>query len=38
LSFIYGVADKFLARPERKQARKHVREARDFGHISYNSL
>ena len=30
-------ADKSLARPERKQARKHVRNARDFGHISYNS-
>jgi len=26
-------ADKFLARPGRKQARKHVRDARDFNNI-----
>jgi len=26
----YRGADKFLARPGRKQARKHVRDARDF--------
>jgi len=26
-------ADKSLARPERKQARKHVRKSRDFNNI-----
>jgi len=29
----YRGADKSLARPGRKQARKHVREARDFNNI-----
>ena len=29
----YGRADKSLARPGRKQARKHVRDARDFNNI-----
>jgi len=29
----YRVADKSLARPGRKQARKHVRDARDFNNI-----
>ena len=29
----YRSADKSLARPGRKQARKHVREARDFNNI-----
>jgi len=28
-----GVTDKFLARPGRKQARKHVRDAHDFNKI-----
>ena len=30
ISLIYRGADKSLARPGRKQARKHVRDARDF--------
>ena len=30
---IYRGADKSLARPGRKQARKHVRDARDFDNI-----
>ena len=30
---MYRGADKSLARPGRKQARKHVREARDFNNI-----
>ena len=30
---IYRDADKSLARPGRKQARKHVRDARDFNDI-----
>jgi len=30
---IYRGADKSLARPGRKQARKHVRDARDFNNI-----
>jgi len=30
---IYKGADKFLARSGRKQARKHVRDARDFNNI-----
>ena len=29
----YRGADKSLARPGRKQARKHVRDARDFNNI-----
>jgi len=29
----YRDADKSLARPGRKQAQKHVRDARDFGNI-----
>ena len=29
----YRGADKFLAWPGRKQARKHVRDARDFNNI-----
>jgi len=32
-SNMYRGADKSLARPGRKQARKHVREARDFNNI-----
>jgi len=31
--FSYRGADKSLARPRRKQARKHVRDARDFNNI-----
>jgi len=31
-------ADKFLARPGRKQARKHVRDARDFNNIETRAL
>ena len=30
---MYWDADKSLARPTRKQARKHVRDARDFNNI-----
>ena len=30
---LYRGTDKSLARPGRKQARKHVREARDFNNI-----
>jgi len=30
---LYRGADKSLARPGRKQARKHVRDARDFNNI-----
>jgi len=33
LFFIYRCADKSLARPGRKQAWKHVRDARDFNSI-----
>jgi len=31
-------ADKSLARPERKQARKHVRDARDFNNIETTAV
>ena len=31
-------ADKSLARPERKQARKHVRDARDFNNIEMQAV
>ena len=31
-------ADKSLARPERKQARKHVRDARDFNNIETRAV
>jgi len=31
-------ADKSLARPERKQARKHVRDARDFNNIKTRAV
>ena len=34
----YRGADKFLARPRRKQARKHVREARDFNNIETRAV
>jgi len=31
-------ADKFLARPGRKQARKHVRDARDFNNAETRAV
>ena len=31
-------ADKYLARPGRKQARKHVRDARDFNNIETEAV
>jgi len=34
----YGGADKSLARPGRKQARKHVRDARDFNNIETRAV
>jgi len=34
----YEGADKSLARPERKQARKHVRDARDFNKIETRAV
>jgi len=33
LPSVYRCADKSLARPARKQPRKHVRDARDFNNI-----
>jgi len=33
ICILYRDADKSLARPGRKQARKHVREARNFNNI-----
>jgi len=35
---IYRGADKSLARPGRKQARKHVRAARDFNNIETRAV
>ena len=35
---IYRDADKSLARPGRKQARKHVRDARDFNNIETRAV
>jgi len=35
---LYRGADKSLARPGRKQARKHVREARDFNNIETRAI
>ena len=35
---IYRGADKSLARPGRKQARKHVRDARDFNKIEKRAV
>ena len=35
---IYRGADKSLARPGRKQARKHVRDARDFNNIEKRAI
>ena len=34
----YRGADKFLTRPGRKQARKHVRDARDFNNIETRAV
>ena len=34
----YRLADKSLARPGRKQARKHVRDARDFNNIETRAV
>ena len=34
----YRRADKSLARPGRKQARKHVRDARDFNNIETRAV
>ena len=36
--FLYRGADKSLARPGRKQARKHVRNARDFNNIEMRGV
>jgi len=35
---IYRGADKSLVRPGRKQARKHVRDARDFNNIEMRAV
>ena len=35
---IYRCADKFLARPGRKQARKNIRDARDFNNIQTRAV
>ena len=37
-SYRYRGADKSLARPGRKQARKHVRDARDFNNIETRAV
>ena len=37
-SIHYWDADKSLARPGRKQARKHVRDARDFNNIETRAV
>jgi len=34
----YRGADKSLARPARKQARKHVRDARDFNNVETRAV
>ena len=34
----YRGADKSLARPGRKQARKHVRDARDFNNVETRAV
>ena len=38
LNTVYQDADKSLARPGRKQARKHVRDARDFNNIETRAV
>ena len=35
---MYGGADKSLARPGRKQPRKHVRDVRDFNNIETRAV
>ena len=35
---IFQGADKFLARPGRKQAQKHVRHTRDFNNIETRAI
>ena len=35
---LYRGADKSLARPGRKQARKHVRDVRDFNNIETRAV
>ena len=35
---IIGCSDKSLSRPGRKQARKHVRDARDFNNIETRNV
>ena len=37
-AYWYRGADKLLARPGRKQARKHVRDARDFNNIETRAV
>jgi len=38
VSLFYRGTDKSLARPGRKQARKHVRDARDFNNIETRAV
>ena len=38
LTYLYRGADKSLAKPGRKQARKHVRDARDFNNIETRAV
>jgi len=38
MSAVYRGADKSLARPGRKQARKHAKDARDFNNIETRAV
>jgi len=38
LGYLYRGADRSLARPGRKQARKHVSDARDFNNIETRAV
>jgi len=38
ICILYRGADKYLARPGRKQARKHVKDARDFDNIETRAV
>jgi len=38
VAYFYGGADKSLARPERKQSRKPVRDERDFNEIETRAV
>ena len=38
MAYVYLGAGKSLARPGRKQARKHVRDARDFNNIETRTV